>query len=199
MVDHSGRSGGVMFSQFRPPSREMWTRPSSEPAQKTPGSWGDSTKANIVPKFSHEGSVLRNRPPGRLHLRSVVARQVGADGLPAVPLVRGTEHGLGGHVERPGVVRRKDDGIRPLEAILVILHALPVHELRPHRDDLALASLVVIAVQGVAAARRAADSAGKHHVGVVGMNRDLPTLRASDEVAVGIEDGTLFEVAAGAC
>src|SRR5690242_171058 len=45
---HSGSSGGVMFCQEAPPSREMWTSPSSEPAQKTPGSWGDSRKAKIV-------------------------------------------------------------------------------------------------------------------------------------------------------
>ena len=34
MSDHSGSAGGVTFVQLAPPSREMCTRPSSEPAQK---------------------------------------------------------------------------------------------------------------------------------------------------------------------
>ena len=46
---HSGRSMGVMSFHVLPASLEMWTNPSSLPAQKTPGSWGDSTNAKIVP------------------------------------------------------------------------------------------------------------------------------------------------------
>jgi len=49
---HSGRVGGVMFVQFAPPSREMCSSPSSEPAQKRPDSCGDSQKAKIVQKIS---------------------------------------------------------------------------------------------------------------------------------------------------
>ena len=41
----------------------------------------------------------------------------------------------------------------------MVLHALAVDELRPHGDDLALTGLVVIAVQGVPAAGRAANRA----------------------------------------
>src|ERR1051326_6360996 len=48
MSAHSGRSGGVPCCHDCPPSRERWTSPSSEPAQKTPASWGDSRKAKIV-------------------------------------------------------------------------------------------------------------------------------------------------------
>ena len=74
-VAHSGRSGGVMFSQFCPQSREIWTRPSSEPAQYTPGSWGDSTKANIVPKFSTKVvSFVIGPPEGSIFERSLRVR-----------------------------------------------------------------------------------------------------------------------------
>ena len=44
-IVHSGRSGGVTFCQLPPLSRDTWTRPSSEPAQSTPRSCGDSAKA----------------------------------------------------------------------------------------------------------------------------------------------------------
>ena len=43
----------------------------------------------------------------------------------------------------------------------MVLYALPVDEFRPDRDDLALARLVVVAVQGVAAAGRAAYRTGE--------------------------------------
>ncbi len=45
----SGRASGVTLLQEAPPSRETWTRPSSEPAQKRPACAGDSAKANMVP------------------------------------------------------------------------------------------------------------------------------------------------------
>src|SRR5262245_56667767 len=48
MRDHSGRSGGVILFQLWPPSFEICSRPSSEPAQSTPFSCGDSVKANAV-------------------------------------------------------------------------------------------------------------------------------------------------------
>ena len=64
-----------MFSQFSPPSREICTRPSSEPAQYTPGSWGDSTKANIVPKFSTKVvSFVIGPPEGSIFERSLRVR-----------------------------------------------------------------------------------------------------------------------------
>ena len=45
---HSGMPFGVTSCQVLPPSRVTWTRPSSLPAQSTPGSTGDSAKAKIV-------------------------------------------------------------------------------------------------------------------------------------------------------
>ena len=39
---------GLSVLQLAPPSLEMCTRPSSEPAQKRPVSWDDSTKEKIV-------------------------------------------------------------------------------------------------------------------------------------------------------
>ena len=47
-VAHFGRPGGVTSYQDSPESLETWTRPSSEPAQKTPGSCGDSANENTV-------------------------------------------------------------------------------------------------------------------------------------------------------
>ena len=48
IIAHSGSVGGVTFVHVAPPSRERCTRPSSEPVQNTPASWGDSRKAKIV-------------------------------------------------------------------------------------------------------------------------------------------------------
>ena len=48
IVLHSGRSFGVTLAQFWPASRVIWIRPSSEPAQITPFSTGDSAMAKIV-------------------------------------------------------------------------------------------------------------------------------------------------------
>jgi hypothetical protein len=45
---HSGKSGGVTSCQLLPPSRLSWIKPSSEPAQKTPASCGDSMKEKTV-------------------------------------------------------------------------------------------------------------------------------------------------------
>jgi hypothetical protein len=39
---------GVTFCQVAPPSRVMWTSPSSEPAQSVLASWRDSARAKIV-------------------------------------------------------------------------------------------------------------------------------------------------------
>ena len=47
-VPESGMSAGVMFAQFSPPSREMWTSPSSVPAHSTPGMCFDSASAKMV-------------------------------------------------------------------------------------------------------------------------------------------------------
>ena len=47
-VAHSGKPRGVTFFQVLPPSRVTCTRPSSEPAQSSPGASGDSARAKIV-------------------------------------------------------------------------------------------------------------------------------------------------------
>ena len=43
-----GRSGGVTFCQFLPPSRVTCTRPSSEPAQRTLPSTADGASVKMV-------------------------------------------------------------------------------------------------------------------------------------------------------
>jgi hypothetical protein len=45
---HSGIPFGVTFCQVLPSSRVTWMSPSSEPAQSTPFSTGDSASAKIV-------------------------------------------------------------------------------------------------------------------------------------------------------
>ena len=51
-VASTGRPRGVTSVQLPPLSRVTWTFPSSLPAQSTPASRGDSSKAKIVPKTS---------------------------------------------------------------------------------------------------------------------------------------------------
>ena len=65
-----------MFCQLAPPSREMWTKPSSEPAQKTPFSWGDSRNEKTVQYVSAPDASPVMSPPegwslsGSLRVRS---------------------------------------------------------------------------------------------------------------------------------
>src|SRR5262249_32512644 len=76
MSAHSGRSGREICCHDCPPSRERWTSPSSEPAQKTPASWGDSRKAKMVQYTSAPESSAVIGPPeapcllGALRVRS---------------------------------------------------------------------------------------------------------------------------------
>ena len=49
IISHCGiAAAGVTFFQVAPPSRVMWSSPSSEPAQITPRSFDDSATAKIV-------------------------------------------------------------------------------------------------------------------------------------------------------
>ena len=129
--------------------------------------------------------VERQLPSRRLHLRLVAARQVRADDLPALAPVVGPEDVLPRDVEHVRVVRREDYGVRPLEPVLVVLHARAPLVLRPDRDDARLADAVVVPEQRVAAARRAADCPGEDDVRVLGVDGDVPALRAPHRVAVG--------------
>src|SRR5580700_10816802 len=55
--------GGVTFSQFFPPSRVIWIRPSSVPAQRVPASLNDGATAYIVPRcFPFSGSPAEKAP-----------------------------------------------------------------------------------------------------------------------------------------
>ena len=51
-VPRSGISPGVTFVHVAPSSRETWTRPSSDPAHRTPCSSGETSNAKIVPYTS---------------------------------------------------------------------------------------------------------------------------------------------------
>ena len=70
---HSGRASGVICSQFLPASLEMWTSPSSEPAQNTPFSWGDSTKAENRAVRLSAGAFLGEGTAGEFHFCNVIA------------------------------------------------------------------------------------------------------------------------------
>src|SRR5262245_54826496 len=56
-------SGGVTFCQVFPPSRVKCNRPSSDPHQITPGSWGDSTPQKMVQYTSTPVLSLVIGPP----------------------------------------------------------------------------------------------------------------------------------------
>src|SRR5262245_66542354 len=63
MRDHSGSSGGVILFQLCPPSFEICSKPSSEPAHSTPFSCGDSAKANTVAYVSAPIASRLTGPP----------------------------------------------------------------------------------------------------------------------------------------
>ncbi len=70
------------------------------------------------------GVVAGDRPARPFLFALVVARQVGADGLPGLTAVRGSEEHVGGVVDRLGIVRRDHDGGGPLEAVAKVLRTV---------------------------------------------------------------------------
>ena len=146
------------------------------------------------PVVLHERGVLGYGAARRLHLRTVIASQIGADCRPTVPLIGGSEDDLGRHVQRTRIVRREHERVRPLKSVLVILHPRAVYEFWPNGYDFALPSSMVVSVQRVAAARRASDGAGEYDVRIFRMYGDLTALGTSNEIAVREEDRSLFEI-----
>ena len=74
-----------MLVHVSPPSREMLTNPSSEPAQNTPASCADSTNANIVQYVSApEVSKVTGPPEGCILVGSLRVKSglIGSQELP---------------------------------------------------------------------------------------------------------------------
>src|SRR5205823_431266 len=107
-------------------------------------------------------------------LRLVVAREVRADHLPRLALVRRAEEVVARGVERVRLVRREEDGIAPLEAVLHAFRA-PAHRVfGPDVDGAELLRAVVVARQVSAV------GAGEDDVRVAGLRRDPARLAAAN-------------------
>src|SRR5262249_44704410 len=107
--------------------------------------------------------VFGDRAARRAEFGFVVARQVGADNLPALALVVGFEEDVAGGVERVRIIRGKQDREVPLEAILHALGA-PAHRVIGPDVDVALLPGVVIEPSEQAAVIAAEDDVGVFRV-----------------------------------
>src|SRR5690606_13444137 len=117
--------------------------------------------------------VLCDRPSGRFHRARLCACEVGADALPALPLVRALPDVLRRRVQRFRSTAREHDGERPLDAFLEVLRG-PAHRvLRPYVDRAPLARRVVEAVE------RTAIAAGVENVGDLGVITDVTALASA--------------------
>src|SRR5262249_30767475 len=135
------------------------------------------------------GGVTRDRAAGGAELGLVVAGEVRRERLPGGALVRGAEDVVTAGIEHVGVVRRDQDRVGPLEAVLEVLGAVAAVHLRPDGDDARLAGAVVVAQHHAAAAGRAAHGAGVDDVGVVRSHLDVTALGATHGVALPPWDG----------
>ena len=107
MRAQGGRSWGVTLLQLDPLSLEIWTKPSSEPAQRRPclsGGFGKGEDAAHVKGYSSLGG---DGATGHLgHFRDIVGGKVRAYDSPAGPLIGGAKDDISGDVEDAGVVGR---------------------------------------------------------------------------------------------
>ena len=148
------------------------------PAQITPFVTGDSIEGEDGVVVFDAGVVLRDRPAGRCLLRLIVARQIGADGLPALAFVGGLHQHVGADVERLGIVRRKGDREAPLEAILQRVRAVAHGVIGPGVDVAHLAGAVVLARDQVAV------GAGVDDLRIARIGRDPAAFAAAHVVPI---------------
>ncbi len=92
-------------------------------------------------------------------------------------------------------MRRDHDWVCPGEAILLLAGTVAVHGLRPGGDQPDLAGAMVVALQAVAAAGRAADRADIHDIVVVGAHGDVAALAGAGNVAIAPGDGAVMAAA----
>ena len=136
--------------------------------------------------------VLREGSARGLELGRILAREVRADGLPAGALVARPEDEVPRRVQRPGVVRREDDGERPREPVPEVLGAPAVVDLGPDGHETDLARAMVVALERASAARRAADRPDVDDVRVARMHGDVPALPGARGVAVAPRDAAVL-------
>ena len=112
-MHHSPRFGGVIAVQLAPASRVICSKPSSEPAQMTPGSCGDSARVYTVAKCSAPTASRLMGPPEGFKVSGSALVKSGTDLLPALPLVgRPPEYLIAADINNVAIVGRKDDGGR---------------------------------------------------------------------------------------
>ena len=114
----SGMSFGVTFVHVLPPSFVTLMMPSSEPVQMTFVVRFDGAIAKMHRVHFRAVHVARDRTARRSHRLRIVAREIGADAVPALAAVRRLPQVLRSGVEHLRVDRREDDRIRPLPAFL---------------------------------------------------------------------------------
>ena len=140
-------------------------------------------------------SIAIDRPAGGFQGIGVGSRQVGADLLPALPLVSGFEDLAAADIDGVAVVRREDDRISPGEAVFVGLRAQASRAARPSGHQADLLDAMIVALQAVAAAGRAANGADEDDIGVIGMHSDITALARADDVAIFPSDGGIAAAA----
>ena len=78
--------------------------------------------------------VVRRESTRATHPRAIIAREVGADQLPTLPVVARDMHMLTACVERLGIMRRDMDREVPLEAVLQLVGRMADRRLGPHLE-----------------------------------------------------------------
>ena len=132
-----------------------------------------------------QGGPHRGDRPARnlLHLVLAVAREIGADLGPRVPLVRRPEHFLGGRVEHAGVVGRQQDRQRVEKAVLDVLGHEGELVVGPDGNIHGLPRSVIDAID--------AGAIGRIDDAAVGLHGRLSALAARNHLVVHPRDGAL--------
>ena len=152
------------------------------------GGLGERVQGAVVLRAA---GVQGDRPAGGAELVGRRAGEVGADRLPALPLVGAAEHPVAAGVEHVRIVRREADREGPPEAVPELPRPDAAVVLRPHVDQPDLAGAVVVALQRPAAARRAADRADVEDVRVPRIHRHVAALPGAGDAAVRPGDGAV--------
>ncbi len=121
-------------------------------------------------------------PPDDFWRSLIIARQVGADVLPALPFVFGLHQHVGADVERLRIVRRKDDGEAPLEAVFQSIGAIAHGIIGPCVDVAHLAGVMILARNQVAI------GAGIDDFGIARIGRNPAALAAANVIPIAIGD-----------
>ena len=119
------------------------------------------------------------------------AGQVGAHRLPVLSLVDGAEQPVAAGVEHVRVVRREPDREGPPEPVPELTRPHSAVVFGPHVDEPHLPGAMIVALQGAASARRAADGADKEDIRVLRVHRHVAALPGAGDAAVLPGDGTV--------